>query len=131
MATNEEIVALKKAGCTEKIHCCGRGAIDVPETTYDDIIINVGIGRSLGYEIGTVVNPSGCFDIGQDQYFSLYHDSSFGYTLCLTTDFEVEENFCNNYPSNTIYDHELGKLLSLPHKEIKCLNTYKKLNKGV
>ena len=97
----------------------GINAIDPPNTTDEDIIINIGYcGATADIPVGTIVEPSIVYDaISGD---SATVDKIFGCEdiKCFTANEFVTEPIeeCKN-----VYDMELYKLTKLPHKKIYAL----------
>ena len=97
----------------------GINAVDLPTTTNEDIIVNIGYcGATADIPVGTIVEPSTVYDaISRDK---ANIDKLFGCRdiKCFTANEFVTEPIeeCNN-----IYDMELYKLTKLPHKKIYSL----------
>lgn len=96
----------------------GINATNVPETTDDDIIINIGYCGAYKVPVGTIVEPSVvcCAKSGAvakvDKIFE-YKDIK-----CFTADDFVTSPIVDD---ESIYDMELFKLTQLPHKRIYSL----------
>lgn len=97
----------------------GINAIELPETTEDDIIVNIGYcGATADIPVGTIVEPSVAYDAISGDKAEI--DKIFGCRdiKCFTANEFVTEPIeeCNN-----VYDMELYKLTKLPHKKIYAL----------
>ena len=97
----------------------GINAVNIPKTTIDDIIINIGYcGATPDVAVGTIVEPSIVYDIKTGDSRNI--DKIFGCEdiKCFTSDAFVTEAIENN---KNIYDMELYKLAKLPHRKIYSL----------
>lgn len=97
----------------------GINAIELPNTTNDDILVNIGYcGATSDIQVGTIVEPSEVFDAKTGDRVVI--DKLFGCEdiKCFTADEFVTEPIEEN---RNIYDMELYKLAQLPHKKIYSL----------
>ena len=97
----------------------GINAIELPNTTNDDILVNIGYcGATSDIPVGTIVEPSEVFDAKTGDRVVI--DKLFGCEdiKCFTADEFVTEPIEEN---RNIYDMELYKLAQLPHKKIYSL----------
>lgn len=97
----------------------GINAINLPETTTEDIIVNIGYcGATADIPVGSIIEPSIVCDAITGESTEI--DRIFGCKdiKCFTANEFVTEPIeeCNN-----IYDMELYKLTKLPHKKIYSL----------
>ena len=97
----------------------GINAVDLPETTDNDIIVNIGYcGATADIPVGTIVEPSIAYEVASGK--SVKIDKIFGCEdiKCFTANEFVTEPIeeCKN-----IYDMELYKLAQLPHRKIYSL----------
>ena len=97
----------------------GINATDVPKTTIDDIIINIGYcGATPDIRVGTIVEPSVVCDVKSGDSRKI--DKIFGCEdiKCYTSDSFVTEAIES---ARNIYDMELYKLAKRPHRKIYSL----------
>lgn len=89
-----------------------------PQTTKEDIIVNIGYCGGYKVPVGTIVEPS--FAINSKTNDIIRIDTAFDEKrfLCITTDKFVEEPLAEFV---SVYDMELFKLAKLPHKRILAL----------
>ena len=118
VAMEREAESLRKAGCEKVIHICGIGATDLPKTEPGDVILNIGYAGSLGLKVGTVCVPTGVYDKKEDWFITLNKEIGSNSVLCVTATEFVEGGDGNHYPSNTVFDMELGRIAHLPHKRL-------------
>ena len=96
----------------------GIGAKDLPETTEEDVLVNVGYCGAVEINPGTVVEPDegASYETGEGRmlgtHFNVLH------VPCFTAERFVTEP-CSVFPS--VYDMELGKIMALPHRELYVL----------
>ena len=123
VAMDREAESLRKAGCTYDIHICGIGATNLPETTKEDVIVNVGYAGSVGLDIGTVAVPTGVFDEELDWFTTLDRQLAGNSCLCYTAQKFVEapNSVTEAMPKNTVIDMELGKIIRLKYAELLSL----------
>ena len=96
----------------------GIGAKNLPETTEDDIIVNVGYCGAVDLPVGTIVEPNETvsYETGEGEPLRTHFDCV--HVPCFTSEKFVTEA-CSIFPS--IYDMELLKIAELPHKELYVL----------
>ena len=96
----------------------GTGAKELPETTEDDIIVNVGYCGAVEIRPGTVVEPdeTASYISGEGRMLKTHFDVL--HVPCFTSEKFVTEP-CSVFPS--VYDMELGKIAELPHRELYVL----------
>jgi hypothetical protein len=98
----------------------GINAIELPQTTEDDILVNIGYcGATADIPVGTIVEPSEAYDAVTGDKVMI--DKLFGCEdiKCFTANEFVTEPIEEN---RNIYDMELYKLAKLlPHKKIYSL----------
>ena len=97
----------------------GINAVDLPNTTNEDIIVNIGYcGATADIPVGTIVEPSVAYDAITKDKAEI--DRIFGCEdiKCFTANEFVTEPIEDN---KNIYDMELYKLTKLPHKKIYAL----------
>ena len=96
----------------------GINAVDLPTTTEDDVIVNIGYCGAYDVPIGTIVEPSKVYDVDTGDSVSI--DRIFGCEdiKCFTSSEFVTEPVVNH---KSIYDMELYKLSKLPHRKIYSL----------
>ena len=96
----------------------GIGAKDLPETTDDDILVNVGYCGAVEIRPGTVVEPNetASYVSGEGRNLATHFDVP--HVPCFTSEKFVTEP-CSGFPS--VYDMELGKIAKLSHRELYVL----------
>lgn len=100
-------------------HVIGINATDVPHTTDEDVIINIGYCGGYKMPVGAIVEPS--FVINANTLDIIRIDSAFdkvSSAVCVTADSFVTEPISD---ATCVYDMELFKLAQLPHKRIHSL----------
>lgn len=101
------------------IDVIGIGATDLPKTTKDDVIINVGYCGAYDMQVGAIVEPHLCFDKKTRKKKQIKSFMGFFERVrCYTSDTFIEKPIVN---FRSIYDMELFKLLSLPYRELYSL----------
>jgi len=104
----------------DKVHkyIIGINGIDMPQTTDNDIIINLGYCGAYKVAVGTIIEPKKVYDIETNE--SVVIDSIFG---CDSYDCYTSNEFVTspNRDIPTVYDMELYKIAKLPHKAIYSL----------
>ena len=104
----------------DQVSIIGIGGADfLPETTDEDIIVNVGYAGGYRVPIGRVVEPT--FALKYDTHEGEIVDHLFSECdrfRCYTAE-EFVTRPCTTLPS--IYDMELAKLAKLPHKKLFAL----------
>ena len=96
----------------------GIKAPDLPETTEDDILVNVGYCGAVEIPVGTIVEPDETASYEFDEGSALKTHFDCLHVPCFTAEKFVTEP-CSVFPS--IYDMELLKIAKLPHKELYVL----------
>jgi hypothetical protein len=96
----------------------GIKATDLPETTEEDIIVNIGYCGAIEIPVGTVVEPDEAanYDTAEGSRLKTHFDCL--HVPCFTADKFVTEPCCL---SPSVYDMELEKITALPHKELYVL----------
>ena len=96
----------------------GIGAKNLPETTEDDIIVNVGYCGAVDIPVGTIVEPNETvsYETGEGKPLQTHFDCV--HVPCFTSEKFVTEA-CSIFPS--AYDMELRMIEALPHKELYVL----------
>ena len=96
----------------------GIEAKDLPETTDDDILVNVGYCGAVEIRPGTVVEPNetASYVSGEGRNLATHFDVP--HVPCFTSEKFVTEP-CSGFPS--VYDMELGKIAKLSHRELYVL----------
>ena len=96
----------------------GIGAKDLPETTMDDILVNVGYCGAVGLQPGAIVEPdeTASYETGEGSKLETHFDCL--HAPCFTAEKFVVEP-CSLSPS--VYDMELQKIAALPHRELYVL----------
>ena len=96
----------------------GINAVNVPQTTEDDIIVNIGYCGAYNVKVGTIIEPSEAYEVGSGNCAKI--DRIFGCEdiKCFTASEFVTEPIVDH---KSIYDMELYKLAQLPHKRIYSL----------
>ncbi len=101
------------------IEVVGIGVTNLPNTTKNDIIINVGYCGGYDIPVGTIIEPHLCFDTKTRKKKRITSFMAFfDRVRCYTSDQFVEKPIVN---FKSIYDMELYKLLELPHREFYSL----------
>ena len=114
------LVAMERDAQALGIPCeiIGIGAADVPMTSEEDVLVNVGYCGAAGFYPGTVVEPDEAIPYGGTEGRKL--DTHFGciHAPCFTSpEFVTRPCGC----SDSIYDMELVKITALPHRELYVL----------
>ena len=96
----------------------GINAVELPNLTEDDTIVNIGYCGAYNVPVGTIVEPSEVREIGTGNVAKV--DKLFGCDdiICFTANEFVTEPAIMQ---ESIYDMELYKLTQLPHKKIHTL----------
>ena len=96
----------------------GIGAEKLPETSRDDILVNVGYCGGYGIPVGSVIEPLFAGDAETEEVDDLEH-----YFPCETRPCFSSETFVAAPLSHcpAIYDMELFKINKLPHKRLYAL----------
>lgn len=96
----------------------GINAVDVPQTTEEDTIINIGYCGAYDVPVGSIIEPSEVFDITSRKCAKVDKIFDCDDIQCFTSDAFVTEPAVEQ---KSIYDMELYKLTQLPHKKIHTL----------
>ena len=114
------LAAMKREADSLGIPCkvVGIKAENLPETTEDDILVNVGYCGAIEIPIGTIVEPNEAanYETAAGRQLKTHFDCL--HVPCFTAEKFVTEP-CSVFPS--IYDMELLKIAKLPHKELYVL----------
>ena len=114
------LVAMDREAAALGLPCdvIGIGAKNLPETTEEDILVNVGYCGSNDIKPGTIVEPNetASYETGEGQKLRTHFDAL--HVPCFTSQKFVTEP-CSIFPS--AYDMELLKIAELPHKELYVL----------
>lgn len=104
----------------DQVHVVGIGCADfTPETSEDDIIVNVGYAGGYRVPIGRVIEPTFALRYGTGEGEMIDHlFSECERYRCYTAD-EFVTQPCSTLPA--IYDMELARLEALPHKKLFAL----------
>ncbi len=96
----------------------GIKATDLPETTEDDILVNVGYCGAVEIPVGTIVEPdeAASYETVEGRKLKTHFDCL--HVPCFTAEKFVTEPCCL---SASIYDMELSKIVALPHKDLYVL----------
>ena len=103
-----------------EIDVIGINAVDLEQvkSTEEDILVNIGYAGGYKIPVGTLVEPSFVLDVQTweaariDPVFLLEH------RMCLTSNTFVESPI---YDGPSLYDMELFKIMSLPHKRVHSI----------
>ena len=93
----------------------GIGAETLPETTAEDILVNVGYCGGYKVTVGSIIEPLFAEDAATGEIAELNPHFPCAKRPCLTADAFVTEPL-RPYPA--IYDMELWKIAKLPHKRL-------------
>lgn len=96
----------------------GINGTDMPNTTDNDIIVNLGYCGAYKIPVGTIVEPSVVFDVKTRRSHKIDKKFKCHKSRCYTSDEFVTKPIVN-YES--IYDMELFKISQLPHKKLYSL----------
>ncbi len=96
----------------------GIKATDLPETTENDILVNVGYCGAVEIPVGTIVEPdeAASYETVEGRKLKTHFDCL--HVPCFTAEKFVTEPCCL---SASIYDMELAKIAALPHKDLYVL----------
>ena len=114
------LVAMKREAESLGLPCelTGIGGINLPQTSLDDILVNVGYCGAVEIPVGTIVEPDETASYEFDEGSALKTHFDCLHVPCFTAEKFVTEP-CSVFPS--IYDMELLKIAKLPHKELYVL----------
>lgn len=96
----------------------GINGINMPNTTKDDIIINLGYCGAYNVKVGTIIEPSIVFDINTRKRKHINKKFDTKRVRCYTSNEFVTKPIVE---FESIYDMELYKIAQLPHKKIYSL----------
>lgn len=99
----------------ESLTIIGINATQLPQTTSEDIIINIGYCGSNKIKVGTIVEPNRVVDLKTKEETTLNGKDN---VVCFTSDTFVEQAHTQQ---ECIYDMELSKIAKLPHKTIYAI----------
>lgn len=96
----------------------GINGSDMPETTNEDLIINLGYCGAYKIPVGTIIEPTIVFNVNTRKKHKI--DSKFNCykSRCYTSDEFVARPIVN---FESIYDMELYKISQQPHKKLYSL----------
>ena len=114
------LVAMDREAASLGLPCdvIGISAKNLPETTDEDILVNVGYCGANDIKPGTIVEPNetAAYETGEGRLLRTHFDVL--HVPCFTSQRFVTEP-CSIFPS--VYDMELAKIAALPHKELYVL----------
>ena len=96
----------------------GINGTSMPQTTKDDILVNLGYCGAYKVDVGTIVEPSVVFDIKTRKKKHINKKFGVERIRCYTSDEFVTKPIAN---FESIYDMELYKIVQLPHKKVYSL----------
>lgn len=96
----------------------GINGTEMPETTKEDIIINLGYCGAYKIPVGTIIEPSTVFATNSRKKAQINHIFDAKRVRCYTSDEFVTKPIVN---FESIYDMELYKIAQLPHKKLYSL----------
>lgn len=102
----------------------GIGATELPKTTADDVLVNIGYCGGHGIKVGTIIEPYFAVDVrsvdNANPFRSAIVDRGFDLPgcICFTAEEFVEESPVA-FPC--IFDMELLKIAKLPHRKLYAL----------
>lgn len=91
---------------------------NMPITTKDDILVNLGYCGAYDIKVGTIVEPNYVFDIKTHKRRVLNRTFNTKRARCYTSDKFVTKPMVK---FESIYDMELFKIMQLPHKKVYSL----------
>ena len=114
------LVAMEREAEALGIPCeiIGIGAVDLPETSWDDLLVNVGYCGGYKVPVGKIIEPLITENGNTGEVGDLTPHFPCETYPCITTDSFVTEPL---YEAPAIYDMELWKVAGLPHKKLYCL----------
>ena len=114
------LVAMEREAQALGLSCelIGIGGTDLPQTSSDDVLVNVGYCGGYRVPVGSVVEPcmAGSYRTGETVPLTR-HLSLISYP-CFTADTFVTKPLDG---SPAIYDMELWKITQLPHRKLYCI----------
>ena len=96
----------------------GINGTEMPQTTKDDIIVNLGYCGAYDISVGTIVEPNVVFDLQTRKKKNINKKFGIDRVRCYTSNEFVTKPVVN---FKSIYDMELFKISQLPHKKIYSL----------
>lgn len=96
----------------------GINGTNMPITTKDDILVNLGYCGAYDVQVGNIIEPSVVFDIKTREKKHINKKFGVERVRCYTSDDFVTNPFVK---FKSIYDMELYKIAQLPHKKIYSL----------
>lgn len=96
----------------------GINGTNMPETTKEDIVVNLGYCGAYNIGVGTIIEPNVVFDIKTRKKKHINKKFGVKRVRCYTSDEFVTKPIVN---FESIYDMELYKIAQLPHKKVYSL----------
>lgn len=96
----------------------GINGTEMPETTKEDIIVNLGYCGAYKIPVGTIIEPSIVFDFDSHKKAKINHIFNTKRARCFTSKKFVLEHIVN---FESIYDMELYEISKIPHKKLFSL----------
>lgn len=96
----------------------GINGTNMPQTTKDDILINLGYCGAYKVNVGTIVEPNVVFDVNTRKKKCINKKFNVEKIRCYTSDEFVTKPIVN---FESIYDMELFKIAQIPHKKLYSL----------
>lgn len=114
------LVAMEREAEALGIPCeiIGIGATNLPATSEDDVLVNVGYCGGYKVPVGRVVEPRFTENAGTGEVKDLIPHFPCETHPCITADAFVTKPV---YEAPAVYDMELWKIAALPHKALYCL----------
>ena len=114
------LVAMEREAQALGLPCelIGIGGTDLPHTSPDDVLINVGYCGGYRVPVGSIVEPCSAGYYRTGEAIPLARHLSLISYPCFTADMFVTKPLDG---SPAIYDMELWKILKLPHRKLYCI----------
>ena len=114
------LVAMEREAESLGVPCevIGIGAADLPETSGEDILVNIGYCGAAGLPPGSIVAPDEVRAYGDNTGKILRTHFPCRHVTCFTAQ-EFVEKPCSEGAS--VYDMELDKVAGLPHRDLYVL----------
>lgn len=96
----------------------GINGTDMPQTTKEDIIVNLGYCGAYDIPVGTIVEPSIVFNMDNHKKAEINHIFNAKRVRCYTSNEFVTKPIVN---FESIYEMELYKITQIPHKKLYSL----------
>lgn len=96
----------------------GINGTEMPETTKEDIIVNLGYCGAYNISVGEIIEPSVVFATDSRKKRNIGHIFNAKRVMCYTSNEFVTKPIVN---FESIYDMELYKIAELPHKKLFSL----------